>query len=104
MREIDALGPRPGEEEELENELIRADFGVDVADRIVATLRQGRYEKGIAPEELRGERVSAGLFALLGVRPFVGRAFRAEEDRPGRADAVILSYELWQRRFGADAD
>ena len=39
--------------EELENELIRADFGVSVADRIVETLRTGRYEKGIAPEELQ---------------------------------------------------
>jgi fused signal recognition particle receptor len=39
--------------EELENELIRADLGPDFADRMTATLRQGRFEKGIAPEELQ---------------------------------------------------
>jgi fused signal recognition particle receptor len=39
--------------EELENELIRADFGVDIADRTIAALRQGRFEKGISPEELQ---------------------------------------------------
>ncbi|MBZ5584195.1 MAG: ABC transporter permease [Acidobacteriia bacterium] len=56
----------------------------------------------VVAEELRGERVSAGLFAMLGVRPLVGRTFHAEEDRPGRADYALLSYGLWQRRFGAD--
>ncbi len=39
--------------EDLENELIRADLGVDFAARISSLLKQGRYEKGIAPEEVR---------------------------------------------------
>jgi fused signal recognition particle receptor len=39
--------------EELENELIRADFGVDVADRTIAALRRDRFEKDISPEELQ---------------------------------------------------
>ncbi|HEV2629907.1 MAG TPA: signal recognition particle-docking protein FtsY [Pseudolabrys sp.] len=39
--------------EELENELIRADFGVDVAGRTIATLRRDRFEKDISPEELQ---------------------------------------------------
>ena len=39
--------------EELENELIRADFGIDVADRTIATLRRDRFEKDISPEELQ---------------------------------------------------
>ncbi len=54
------------------------------------------------PEELRTERVSAGLFALLGVRPVVGRAFRADEEEPGHANVALLSHALWTRRFGAD--
>jgi len=65
--------------EELENELIRADFGIDVADRIVETLRTGRYEKGIAPEELQNlladeiEKVMAPVAQPLEVTamPFV---------------------------------
>ncbi len=65
--------------EELENELIRADFGVDVADRIVETLRTGRYEKGIAPEELQNllaaeiEKVMAPVAIPLEItaKPFV---------------------------------
>jgi putative ABC transport system permease protein len=56
----------------------------------------------LEPEELHVERVTAGLFPLLGVSPVLGRAFREEEDRPGRADFALLSQRLWTRRFGAD--
>jgi putative ABC transport system permease protein len=56
----------------------------------------------IEPEELRAERVSAGLFPLLGVQPAIGRAFRPDEDRPGNTGFVLLSHSLWERRFGGD--
>jgi putative ABC transport system permease protein len=56
----------------------------------------------IDPEELKGERVSANLFPLLGVQAVVGRTFRSEEDQPGHANFVLLSHSLWQRRFGGD--
>ena len=58
----------------------------------------GRME----PEELSVERVSAGLFPLLGVQPIVGRTFLPDEDRPGHATFALLSAGLWQRRFGSD--
>ncbi len=53
------------------------------------------------PERLQGARVSAELFEVLGVQPTLGRGFTRAEDRPGSGVAVI-SYNLWQRRFGAD--
>lgn len=50
---------------------------------------------------VQGESVSANLFALLGIAPMLGRTFVEEEDRPGHR-VIILSYELWRERFGAD--
>ncbi len=56
----------------------------------------------IDPEEIKCERVTAGLFPLLGVQAAVGRTFLPEEDRPGRTNFALLSHSLWQRRFAAD--
>ncbi len=54
------------------------------------------------PERVRGLRVSATMFSLLGVRPLLGRDFQPDEDKPGAPNAVIISYGFWQRRFGAN--
>lgn len=54
------------------------------------------------PEALYGLRVSANLFPLLGVTPMYGRNILPEEDQPGHADEMILSYGLWVRRFNSD--
>ncbi len=53
------------------------------------------------PERVRGLRVSATMFSMLGVRPFLGRDFQADEDQAGKPSTAIISYGLWQRRFGA---
>jgi hypothetical protein len=57
-----------------------------------------------APERLQVEMVSASYFPMLGVEASAGRTFVPEEDRaPGTNLAALLSYGLWQRRFGGDS-
>src|SRR5947199_3717798 len=53
------------------------------------------------PDRLDGRRVSANLFDLLGVPALLGRTFVPDDDKPG-THVVLLSYSLWQRRFGSD--
>ena len=57
---------------------------------------------GAEPEQLKGAFVTHGLFEILGVAPILGRTFTADEDQPDHDLVVILSYALWQRRFGGD--
>ncbi len=54
------------------------------------------------PEQLNGLRVTDTFFPTLGVQPLHGRNFTPEEDLPNGAAVCILSYELWQSRFGGD--
>src|SRR5262245_44820973 len=54
------------------------------------------------PERLQGQIVSSNFFQTLGIRPYRGRDFVAEDDRPGAEPVTILSYGFWQRRFGSD--
>ncbi|HEY7514283.1 MAG TPA: ABC transporter permease [Vicinamibacteria bacterium] len=46
--------------------------------------------------------VTANAFPTLGADPLLGRHFRPEEERPGADAVVIVSYRLWQGRYGAD--
>ncbi len=58
------------------------------------------FESETEAEEVRGGAVSWDHFRLLGVRPILGRPFRAEDAESG--DALILSHALWTRRYGGD--
>jgi predicted permease len=57
---------------------------------------------GDSPERVRSGLVQANVFSILGVRLDRGRGFTAEEDRPNGPRVAVLSYDLWQRRFGGD--
>src|SRR6476619_1457321 len=54
------------------------------------------------PERVSSYTVTAHFFPLLGVQPLLGRNFLTEEDRPGANKVVMLSYSLWQSRYGGD--
>ncbi len=54
------------------------------------------------PERVATRRVTANFFPLLGVQPLMGRGFLPEEDRPQANKIAVLSYSLWQGRYGGD--
>lgn len=56
------------------------------------------------PERLRGLNVSLGLFSMLGVQPDIGRAFEKGDGAPGSPRVVIISHDVWRRRFGGQPD
>jgi putative ABC transport system permease protein len=53
-------------------------------------------------EELTGRAITTNMLRLLGAAPALGRGFAAEDTLPKGPQAVLLSYPLWRRRFGAD--
>jgi putative ABC transport system permease protein len=56
-----------------------------------------------SPARLSGKLVSADYFKVFGMKqPHTGRTFAAGEDQPGAAPVVVISYSLWQSRFGGD--
>ena len=54
------------------------------------------------PERLRTGQASADFFSALRVQAALGRIFTNDEDKPGAPAVVVLSHELWKRRFGGD--
>ena len=58
---------------------------------------------GPAAEPIKGALVTPRFFALLGVQPALGRSFTADEQQGSGPAVLLLSYGLWQRRFGGDS-
>jgi len=54
------------------------------------------------PERLAAPAASANFFSVLGVEPIIGRNFQPGEDKTGAERTAILTYAMWQRRFGGD--
>lgn len=55
------------------------------------------------PENVGAPEASANFFNVLGVDPLIGRGFQEGDDKPGGPRVAVLSYGLWQRRFGGDS-
>ncbi len=54
------------------------------------------------PERVGTIRVSSSLLPMLGTQAEIGRLFVADEDRPGRTATAVLSYGMWERRYGRE--
>ena len=59
---------------------------------------------GNMPEEVEGMVASSDVFAILGVRPALGRAYTSDEDTEGHDQVMVISHEYWQTRFGGRSD
>ncbi len=57
---------------------------------------------GDKPEFVIGSAVTPSFFSILGAEPVLGRTFMPGEDTPGKDHEVVLTYALWQSRFGGD--
>ena len=72
-------------------------------ERLAAyTQNAATLTEGDNPERIRVVRTSADFFAVLGVKPMIGRTFAAEEFAGNPPRALVISHAFWQRRFGAD--
>ena len=49
---------------------------------------------------IQGSAVTLGFFQLLGIRPYAGRGFTADDAKPGAPPVVLVTYDFWQSRFG----
>jgi putative ABC transport system permease protein len=72
-------------------------------ERIVALLSGSASFIGAnGAERITNALVSWDFFELARVQPMLGRAFKQEEDVPGKSDVIVLSHVMWQQRFGGD--
>ena len=55
-----------------------------------------------SPEGYNGARVTANTFSVIGQKPIVGRDFVPADEQPGAAPVAILSYKVWENRYGKD--
>src|ERR1041385_2341605 len=56
------------------------------------------------PEEVPSQIATTNLFSLLGVNAIKGRTFAPDDGKTGQPQVVVISYDLWQRRFGGDTN
>ena len=56
------------------------------------------------PEEIPAQLATTNLFSVLGVNPIKGRTFAPDDGTTGQPRYIVISYDLWQRRFGGDGN
>jgi putative ABC transport system permease protein len=97
-RDIDDWGVAPGDLEDFR--------ATDLFERLEAVYQRDVSITAVdGTEQVDAASITPGLFAMLGVRPALGRDFMAADGAViGQEEAVILSHGLWQRRFGAAPD
>ena len=78
------------------------DRGHSLAEVGLANMRSFNVTAQGEPERIQGAAILANFLSTLGVQPVIGRGFTPEEDRPGGPAVALISYGLWQRRFGGD--
>jgi predicted permease len=70
----------------------------------VATARSFNLTGRGEPERVRGATVTANYLSTLGTKPVLGRTISTEDDRPNGSPVALISYGLWQKHFGGNAD
>jgi predicted permease len=69
------------------------------SQELIGVRRAGSSE---AAQSYPGEFVSGNYFTMFGIKAYAGRALAAPDDQPGAPPAAVMSYRLWQQRYGAD--
>ncbi len=69
----------------------------------VATQRSFNLIGRREPERIRGATVTSDYLTTLGVQAVLGRAFSADEDRPGGPPVALISYTFWRKHFAGSA-
>lgn len=83
-------------------ENLRGNYGSSIQEMAAYDSAGVNWTGGDSAERLVAGQVTASFFPTLQAQPLHGRTFHPEEDRPGGDRVVVLSYSLWQRRFGGD--
>jgi putative ABC transport system permease protein len=68
-----------------------------------------RFSSGNLTEQNETQRIAVtyvteGVFESLGFQPVLGRTFRREDEAPGSQRVAVIGYEMWQKRYGGDAN
>lgn len=102
---LHAVQPNVGEERRNVSAAYYRDWTADnpvFAGAGAYTWRDHNVQSADEPARISGCAVTAGLFQLLGVEPFMGRHFLPEEDQPGGPLVAMIGYDIWTERFNAD--